>query len=245
MQEREEERSSKRELELSERLAVLEAQFKVGRERAAEVENARTMRLDIVQDLIRSMWRALLLIVLLCAAAHYGLAFFQLRIEREAKAESRAASEQAANNARDAKTAGVAGSMEPQIAGKDGLILLRLAVESYPEGGGAPKKGAIPLSGLVSLIDKFAAAGAIMAKDASALKSELLTHAVEGGKEIMVEAAKKLIDKFLDDKKDEPLVKGAAGQLMVQVNQFCGGASTKSHPKPAPPTPKPRDLCGK
>lgn len=104
--------------------------------------------------------------------------------------------------------------------------ILRAFVESQ-----SSSAGKIPVAPLMALVDSLVSAGAVAAKDASNLKEAIQTAAIDGGKEIVVETAKALIDRFIKPhEKDEASSReGAAGGVTMINNNYC--ATPEPRPK--------------
>jgi hypothetical protein len=90
---------------------------------------------------------------------------------------------------------------------------------------GESKTSALPP--LLALIDSLAAAGAIGKETAASLRDELVKNSLEGGKEILVHVAKKVIDEFFpDDRTDAALV------TVNGCGCGCGSPSVKHRTPP-------------
>lgn len=109
---------------------------------------------------------------------------------------------------------------------------------------------------LESLLDALVSAGSVTAKDADDLRKQIQTAALDGGKEITVDAAKALIKRLIEPH-DE--TKGAdskvsdlhAGGVTQVINNYCGvpqSNSPRRFPAPGPTFHKkthPQATCGK
>ena len=108
------------------------------------------------------------------------------------------------------------------------VAILRDFVESQSSSGGKS-----PVAPLVGLVDSLVSAGAVAAKDANNLKEAIQAAAIDGGKEIVVETAKALIDRFIKPhEKDESSVrKDSAGGVTMINNNYCSTPELRSNPR--------------
>lgn len=116
------------------------------------------------------------------------------------------------------------------------------------QGGNVSKDSKVSLVSLFKLIDRLVTLGAVPAKEANELRKKLTDAAIDGGKEILVDAAKKTIDKVLESSKsDEPKhVLDAPSDRAIHINQYCGATATSRTPTPPPPvTKRPKKSCPK
>lgn len=125
--------------------------------------------------------------------------------------------------------------------------ILRDFVESQSSSAGKS-----PVAPLLGLVDSLVSAGAVAAKDASNLKEAIQTAAIDGGKEIVVETAKALIDRFIKPhEKDEASSReGSADGVTMINNNYCSTidprtkpeSTTDGHPS-GPRRPRHQKLC--
>lgn len=86
---------------------------------------------------------------------------------------------------------------------------------------------------LESLLDALVSAGSVTAKDADDFRKQIQTAALDGGKEITVDAAKALIKRFIephDETKETDSKMGElhAGGVMQVINNYCGAPQSNS-----------------
>jgi hypothetical protein len=109
--------------------------------------------------------------------------------------------------------------------------LLAAAIEKAPHKDQGHGGFSIPLSPLVDLLHSFVSAGLITKDAAESIIHELTTNALDAGKEILVDFAKKAIDKVFSPAEDSRL------PISINVSTCCSRCpGTRS--TPAPPKPK-------
>ncbi|CAD6562177.1 hypothetical protein LMG27952_07702 [Paraburkholderia hiiakae] len=105
---------------------------------------------------------------------------------------------------------------------------------------------------LIGLVDSLVSAGTVAAKDASNLKDAIQKAAVDGGKEILVETAKALIDRYIKphDKEESSNREGTAGGVTMINNNYCSTPDQRSKPESTtgghlsgPRKPRHKELC--
>ncbi|WP_321899141.1 hypothetical protein [Paraburkholderia heleia] len=117
----------------------------------------------------------------------------------------------------------------PEEQGADATAaILRDFVESQSSSAGKS-----PVAPLMGLVDSLVSAGTVAAKDASNLKEAIQTAAIDGGKEIVVETAKALIDRFIKPhEKDEASSReGSAGGVTMINNNYCSTIDPRTKPE--------------
>lgn len=118
-------------------------------------------------------------------------------------------------------------------------------LERFVENQRAPTAAA-PVQALLGLLDGLVKAGAVTASEADDLRKEIQKATLDGAKEITVETAKGLIDRFIKphDEKSPP-----ATPAGTTINNYCwmpstGAVHMTSLPAPTR-NPKPVLNCGK
>lgn len=106
-------------------------------------------------------------------------------------------------------------------------LLLETAVDAGVTKSGSTSSSKSLLGPLLGLVQSLADSGALPKDVATKLRDELIKNSVEGGKEVLVEVAKKIIEHFF------PLAQPAP--VTINVAGCCGSCAT--HPaKPKEPT---------
>ena len=146
-------------------------------------------------------------------------------------------------NAPAPSTGGTPAAVGKNPADTRGLSILLDTLRQAPGGeqkAGTPS-GKTALGPLLSLVDSLVGLGKLTAETASDLKQELTKAAIEGGKDILVDAAKTVIRKYL-----APETAATAGTPAVQVNVTgaccCPQQATTQPHTHTPITPK-KVLC--
>jgi hypothetical protein len=110
-------------------------------------------------------------------------------------------------------------------------VLETVVDSSVIKEGGTPTSKSL-LAPLLAVIQSLQDAGALSKEIGTKLREELIKNAVEGGKEILVETAKKIIEHFFPAPQQ-----GVVAPVTVNVAGCCNGCATN-------PTKKPKDPPG-
>ncbi len=181
-------------------------------------------------------------LALLWLAGHYSLTLRQMAHEQQLAQLAIEAAKAPLQRPSVEPASGVAGPLTEAAA----LALLQQVLSSAAVPHASPSTPAasrpegqrrVSLSVALGIVGNFAAQGLVVAKRAADLKSELLKQAIEGGKEITVDAIKQVIGKMLDDTRHEPPPSAGAATVppaapWVQVNQYCGASRLPHAPRP-------------
>lgn len=131
----------------------------------------------------------------------------------------------------------------PSVVGKNPADTPGLTILLDTVGRAGEQKGAVPagkttlLGPLLSMVDSLVGLGKLTAETASDLKKELVKNAIEGGKEILVDAAKTVIHKYLGSGGE-----GASPTPGIQVNVASGCCCQPPVPPPHRDGTKPKKI---
>jgi hypothetical protein len=107
-------------------------------------------------------------------------------------------------------------------------LLLETAVEAGVTKDGRTSGSKTLLGPLLDLVQSLADAGALPKDVAMKLRDELIKNSVEAGKEVLIEVAKKVIERFFPPPRPAPVTVNVAG--------CCGSCTTHPPKKPKEPT---------
>jgi hypothetical protein len=115
-------------------------------------------------------------------------------------------------------------------------LLLETTVEAGVIKNSSTSGSKTLLGPLLDLLQSLAVAGALPKDVATKLRDELIKNSVEGGKQVLVEVAKKIIERFFPPARPAPVTVNVAG--------CCGSCATHSPKKPKePPATAPSTKC--